>query len=225
MSTGFQRLLEAAHYIEQQEKLKLSPQAAIPTILNDDSRLILHGGSNLDTAIANGGHHLLNGSNNNNNSTSVTNNNIINIRNSNIRHINGTAVHQVSSSAPAAAATFQHLNGHQHQQHSHASSGILSNGTTTTTSNGHQLHHHHQHRSLSTSSSSSSSSPSSTTSSTLSVSATAQHLNSSQLIIANHHDYEFNGNGVASPNGRSSEGRMSGKSYKFCNIFYVCFFH
>uniref|UniRef100_A0A1A9VLI4 Uncharacterized protein n=1 Tax=Glossina austeni TaxID=7395 RepID=A0A1A9VLI4_GLOAU len=134
MSEGLKTLLEAAQYIEQQEKLKLSPlsASAVPAaLLNSDqqSRFIVHA---YDAATTNG--HLIN---NNNNSTShSTVNHSINIRNSNIRHVGlsggnaGTATTtttttlQVSSSAPAAAATFQHVNGHHpahhHPQHQHA---------------------------------------------------------------------------------------------------------
>ncbi|XP_075154711.1 mnt isoform X3 [Haematobia irritans] len=214
MSEGLKTLLEAAQYIEQQEKLKLSPQAtAIPAILNEhpSQRFIVHA---FDTAAAssltNGAH--LNGNNAisiNGSSHSTNNNNSINIRNSNIRHGSGGTL-QVSSSAPAAAATFQHVNGHHtnnnsssNSSHPHVTTTVLSNGTNSATSNGHSHH---------------------------------PHLLSSQLIHANHHDYEFNGNGgltvaattatgpmngggagspppssvaATSLNGRSSEGRMS----------------
>uniref|UniRef100_A0A1A9Z6D9 Uncharacterized protein n=1 Tax=Glossina pallidipes TaxID=7398 RepID=A0A1A9Z6D9_GLOPL len=85
MSEGLKTLLEAAQYIEQQEKLKLSPlsASAVPAaLLNSDqqSRFIVHA---YDAATTNG--HLIN---NNNNSTShSTVNHSINIRNSNIRHV------------------------------------------------------------------------------------------------------------------------------------------
>lgn len=184
MSEGLKTLLEAAQYIEQQEKLKLSPLAtAIPAILSDHhppQRFIVQYDATTTPATAAPNGHLSNSS-----TTNSINNNSINIRNSNIRHgsggagsLNGTL--HVSSSAPAAAATFQHVNGHhsssathpQHQQQTHVTTTVLSNGTNSATTNGH--HHPHQHH-------------------------------NSQLMHANHHDYEFNGNG----NGGSNSGSIT----------------
>ncbi|KAI9581885.1 hypothetical protein GQX74_011380 [Glossina fuscipes] len=154
MSEGLKTLLEAAQYIEQQEKLKLSPlsASAVPAaLLNSDqqSRFTVHA---YDAATTNG-HLINNNNNNNNNSTShSTVNHSINIRNSNIRHVGlgggnaGTATTtttttlQVSSSAPAAAATFQHVNGHHpahhHPQHQHAASSAAAIALTNSANSG-----------------------------------------------------------------------------------------
>lgn len=217
MSEGLKALLEAAQFIEQQEKLKLSPQAAtaIPSILNEQhQRFIVQTAydasltasptlTTTSSSTTTNGH--VNSSNNNNI-------NGISIRNSNIRHgsgnnANGLTLHQVSSSAPAAAATFQHVNGHHQNNstslHHHTPTTVLTNGGTIT--NGHQ-HNSIQQQPLN-----------------------INHHNS-QLLNANHHDYEFNGNNnsantsnsggvtiitanaTASPNSSSPSSCLNGRS-------------
>lgn len=205
MSEGLKALLEAAQFIEQQEKLKLSPQAtAIPAILNEQQqRFIMHA---YDATIAAAAAAAASANITNTTTTTTTNGHLnggsINIRNSNLRHGNTSSL-QVSSSAPAAAATFQHVNGH-HNHHNnnnnnnsssssttvasphpatHATTKVLSNGTnnasTSSTTNGHQQHlpnslHHHPHLNLN------------------------HQQQNSQLLNANNHDYEFNGNASGS---------------------------
>lgn len=87
MSTGLKVLLDAAQYIEHQEKLKRSPTAA-------------SNGSVEESYISqcSTGFDIANGVRNNNNT-------IMNARN--IRPT--TALVQVSSSAPAASTTFHHI--------------------------------------------------------------------------------------------------------------------
>ncbi|XP_017487399.1 PREDICTED: dual specificity protein kinase splA-like, partial [Rhagoletis zephyria] len=91
MSTGLKVLLDAAQYIEHQEKLKRSP---IPAS-TDSTELCYVGQCSTEFDILGGV-----SSNNNNN------NNVINTRSA---RTTTDIIQQVSSSAPASSATFHHL--------------------------------------------------------------------------------------------------------------------